>query len=79
MNEYGSSAFNTSRFVVTIGWPIYPLSYFFAYLLDIMDDNVLNLTYNLIDMLYKIWFVAAIWHAAKFQQLPTTVPFWVSG
>jgi len=30
-----------------------------------LDGNVFNLTYNLGGMLNKIWFVAAIWHAAK--------------
>merc|ERR1712070_569700 len=65
MNEFVSSAFNTMRFIVTIGWSIYPLGYFFGYLLGAVDENILNLTYNIADMLNKIWFVAAIWHAAK--------------
>jgi len=65
LDEYVSSAFNTMRFIVTVGWSIYPLGYFFGYLLGAVDDNILNLTYNLADMLNKIWFVAAIWHAAK--------------
>jgi len=30
-----------------------------------VDDNVRNLIYILADMRNKIWFVAAIWHAAK--------------
>ena len=58
LNECVSSAFNTSRFIVTVVWSIYPLGYFFIFLLDAVDDNVLNLTYNLADMLYKIVFVA---------------------
>ena len=37
-----------------------------------MDDNVLNLIYNLADMLYKVWFCLAIWHAAK-QELPPQI------
>merc|ERR1711865_606420 len=44
---------------------------FFGYLLGTVDDNVLNLTYNLADMLNKIWFVAAIWHAAKQETAAT--------
>jgi len=71
LNEYVSSAFNTCRFIVTVGWSIYPLGYFFGYLLGTVDDNVLNLTYNLADMLNKIWFVAAIWHAAKQETAAT--------
>jgi bacteriorhodopsin len=64
-NPYVKSSYNTMRLIVTIGWSIYPLGYFFGYLMGAVDDNVLNLTYNLADMLNKIWFVAAIWHAAK--------------
>ena len=53
-----SYAFDTSRSIVNVGWAIYPLGYFSIFLLDAVDDNVLNLTYNLADMLYKIVFVA---------------------
>ena len=48
------------RFIVAVGWSIYPLDYFFGYVLGIADDNILNLTYNLADMLKQIWFVATI-------------------
>ena len=56
---------NTMRFIVAVGWSMYPLDYFFGYVLGTVEDNLLNLTYNLADMMNKIWFVAAIWHAAK--------------
>merc|ERR1712224_449867 len=62
---YVGSAFNTMRFIVTVGWSIYPLGYYFGYLVGAVDDNVLNLVYNIADMLNKIWFCLAIWHAAK--------------
>jgi len=63
--EHVTSAFNTMRFIVTIGWSIYPLGYYFGYLMPTVSSNVLNLVYNLADMLNKIWFCLAIWHAAK--------------
>ena len=57
--------FDNHAFIVTVGWSIYLLVYFFGYLLGIADDNILNLSCNLADMLNNIWFVAAFWHAAK--------------
>jgi len=63
--EYVGSAFNLMRFIVSIGWSIYPLGYFFGYLMGSVDENVLNFVYNFADMLNKIWFCAAIWAAAK--------------
>merc|ERR1719316_2547952 len=38
---------------------------FVASAFNTMSFIVLNLVYNLADMLNKIWFVLAIWHAAK--------------
>merc|ERR1719191_1905385 len=65
LDQYTQSAFNTMRFIVSMGWSIYPLGYFAGYLMHSVHDNTLNLVYNLADMLNKIWFVLAIWHAAK--------------
>merc|ERR1719230_1996396 len=45
--EFVASAFNTMRFIVTIGWSIYPLGYYFGYLMPTVSSNVLNLVYNL--------------------------------
>merc|ERR1711879_139815 len=59
------SAFGTMRFIVTIGWSIYPLGYFFGYLLGAVSDDPLNLIYNVADFVNKIWFCLAIWAAAK--------------
>jgi len=63
--ESVSSAFNLMRFIVTVGWSIYPLGYFFGYLLGAVDDSALNLIYNVADFVNKIWFCLAIWGAAK--------------
>jgi len=65
MNQYVKEAFNTMRFIVTIGWSIYPLGYFFGYLCGAVDDSTLNLVYNLADFVNKIAFCLAIWAAAK--------------
>merc|ERR1711937_703470 len=60
-----ASAFGTMRFIVTVGWSIYPLGYFFGYLMGAVSDNPLNLIYNVADFVNKIWFCLAIWAAAK--------------
>merc|ERR1711988_690911 len=59
------SAFGTMRFIVSIGWSIYPLGYFFGYLTGVVSDSPLNMIYNLADFVNKIWFCLAIWGAAK--------------
>merc|ERR1719356_1829213 len=63
--EAVQSAFGTMRFIVSVGWSIYPLGYFFGYLLGEVGDTPLNLLYNLADFVNKIWFCLAIWAAAK--------------
>jgi len=65
MSPAVQSAFGTCRFIVTVGWSIYPLGYFFGYLLGVVSDHPLNLIYNIADFVNKIWFVLAIWAAAK--------------
>jgi bacteriorhodopsin len=59
------SAFTVMRFIVIVGWSIYPLGYFFGYLLGGVDDAALNLAYNLADVVNKIAFCLAIWSSAK--------------
>jgi len=61
------SAFNTMRLIVTIGWAIYPLGYFFGYMTGGVDANSLNLIYNVADVVNKIGFCLAIWAAATSQ------------
>merc|ERR1712176_625538 len=51
--------------VVSVGWSIYPLGYFFGYLMGNVNDDVLNLVYNLADFVNKIGFCLAIWNSAK--------------
>ena len=61
------SAFNTLRLIVTIGWAIYPLGYFFGYLTGSNpadSANALNIIYNLADVLNKIAFGLIIWTVA---------------
>merc|ERR1719440_1650449 len=66
------SAFGTMRFIVTVGWCIYPAGYFFGYLMGAVSDSPLNLIYNLADFVNKIWFCLAIWSAAKAETLKDT-------
>jgi len=65
VNQYVKSAFGTMRIIVTAGWSIYPLGYFFGYLMGAVQDAPLNLVYNLADFVNKIAFCLAIWQAAK--------------
>merc|ERR1712207_97214 len=65
VNEYVKASFQTMRFIVSVGWSIYPLGYFFGYLLGGVDDSALNLVYNLADFVNKIAFCLAIWASAK--------------
>merc|ERR1712154_450973 len=58
-------SFNNMRFIVTVGWSIYPLGYFFGYLLGTVDQVFLNVLYNIADFINKIAFVLACWSAAK--------------
>lgn len=59
------SAFSTMRWIVTIGWAIYPLGYFLGYLNGAADAVTLNVIYNIADVVNKIAFVAVIWAAAN--------------
>jgi len=66
VDENVKSAFNTMRIIVSAGWSIYPLGYFFGYLLGgVVKDSALNLVYNLADFVNKIAFCLAIWASAK--------------
>ncbi len=58
------SAFETMRWIVTIGWAIYPLGYFMGYLAGGVDAASLNVIYNLADVLNKIAFGVIIWNVA---------------
>jgi bacteriorhodopsin len=61
------SAFNTMRLIVTFGWAIYPLGYYFGYLTGSDPASSmasLNIIYNLADVLNKIAFGVIIWSVA---------------
>ena len=65
--ESVKSAFSTMRWIVTIGWAIYPLGYFYGYLASgdpASAANSLNVIYNLADVLNKIAFGEIIWNVA---------------
>merc|ERR1712194_331443 len=53
---YVKSSFNTMRLIVTAGWCIYPLGYFFGYLMGAVNDDALNLVYNLADFSTRLGF-----------------------
>jgi bacteriorhodopsin len=64
------SAFNTMRWIVTVGWAIYPLGYFFGYLTGANpadSASALNIIYNFADFLNKIAFGLIIWAVAVNQ------------
>ena len=52
------------RWIVTIGWAIYPLGYFFGYMSGGASMEMLNIIYNLADVLNKIAFGVIIWNVA---------------
>merc|ERR1711977_707265 len=73
VNKHVQASFSTMRFIVTVGWSIYPLGYFFGYLMGAVEDSTLNLVYNLADFVNKIAFCLAIWASAKNSTLEKKV------
>ena len=58
------------RNIVTVGWAIYPLGYFLGYLTGAeagSQDNMLNVVYNIADVVNKIAFGVIIWTVATSQ------------
>ena len=51
-------AFDALKWIVTLGWSIYPIGY-------LLNKTKLNLMYNLGDFINKILFGVIIWYAAK--------------
>jgi len=74
VNEHVRTSYATMRFIVSIGWSIYPLGYFFGYLMGGVKDSILNLVYNLADFVNKIAFCLAIWASAKASTLEKGEP-----
>ena len=69
------SAFSTMRWIVTIGWAIYPVGYFLGYLTGSNPQdsaNMLNIVYNLADVLNKIAFGVIIWTVAVSESNKTS-------
>ena len=63
-NENLVMAFDGIKWIVTIGWAIYPVGYFLGYLGGGVDSGMLNTIYNLADLVNKFLFGLVIWHAA---------------
>tara|TARA_B100001093_G_scaffold515570_1_gene592183 strand:- start:45 stop:749 length:705 start_codon:yes stop_codon:yes gene_type:complete len=51
-------AFDSLKWVVTIGWAIYPVGY-------LLDNKKMNIVYNLGDLINKILFTLFIWYNAN--------------
>merc|ERR1711988_2018674 len=52
-----ADSFANMRMIVTVGWSIYPLGYFFGFLLGSVNEDFLNVIYNIADFVNKIAFV----------------------
>jgi len=59
------SCFEFCKWIVTIGWAVYPLGYLFGYMMGTADEVTLNLIYNLADFVNKILFGLVIWQTAS--------------
>jgi len=57
--------FEFCKWIVTIGWAVYPLGYLFGYMMGTADEVTLNLIYNLADFVNKILFGLVIWQTAS--------------
>ena len=64
-NAASQSAFNTIKWIVTVGWAIYPLGYAVGYFGGGVNNEALNIVYNFADLINKTAFGLAIWAAAK--------------
>jgi len=63
-NANVQKAYKTMTLLVTVGWSIYPLGYFFGYFMEANDPVMLNVIYNVADFWNKIAFGVVIWAAA---------------
>jgi bacteriorhodopsin len=64
------NAYVSMRMIVTVVWAIYPLGYVFGHITNSIDDNILNLIYNVTDFINKIVFGLVIWVAATQNTTP---------
>jgi len=71
-NSASQSAFNTIKWIVTVGWAIYPVGYALGYFAGGVNNEALNIVYNLADLINKTAFGLAIWAAAKSDSATST-------
>ena len=71
-NSASQSAFNTIKWIVTVGWAIYPVGYALGYFAGGVNNEALNIIYNLADLINKTAFGLAIWAAAKSDSATST-------
>ena len=64
-NTSCQKAFHALRLIVTVGWAIYPIGYFWGYMLDGANVEAVNIIYNYADLINKMAFGLVIWAAAK--------------
>jgi len=60
-----ADCFNFCKWIVTLGWSVYPLGYLFGYMVGGTDEATLNNIYNLADFINKILFGLVIYQTAK--------------
>ena len=64
-NVAAQTAYSAMKWIITLGWAIYPAGYFLGYLtVGGVDASSLNLIYNLADFVNKILFGLVIYAAA---------------
>ena len=71
-NSASQSAFNTIKWIVTVGWAIYPVGYALGYFAGGVNNEALNIVYNLADLINKTAFGLVIWAAAKSDSATST-------
>ena len=71
-NAASQSAFNTIKWIVTVGWANYPVGYALGYFAGGVNNEALNIIYNLADLINKTAFGLAIWAAAKSDSATST-------
>ena len=64
-NQSAKMAYISLKWLVTIGWAIYPIGYLFGIYGGESGVDILNIIYNLADFINKIAFGLIIWSAAK--------------
>lgn len=57
-------AYKAMRWIVTVGWAIYPIGFVLGYMTGTADQDALNIVYNFADLVNKVAFGLLIWYAA---------------